>query len=109
MNSRIRKQLTSSPTRRDYKFVSVLVVYWASKGNENHGYKEEGDQIAEVFQEGYGYEVETFPIPARMSEVALDHKISSVLLRLDSSSLFILHYGGHADPDEKSYKSVWAA
>ncbi len=108
MNSRIKKQLTSSPTRRGYKSVCVLVVYWDSKGNENDGYKQ-ADRIAKVFPEGFGYEVETFPIPARMSRMALEHKVSSILLRLDSSSLFILHYGGHADPDDKRCRSVWAA
>ncbi len=95
----------------NYDHVAAMVMYW--KDCTDQGYRQEARQVGELFSSNFGYWVESYEIPTEASELELDLKISSFLLRhRKPDTLLILHYGGHGNPDDdrgQGRESVWCA
>jgi hypothetical protein len=94
-----------------YTDVWVLVLWW--EDGDYPGFKIEGEDIKNIFEQGYRFAVETYSIPSKRSQICLDNRISQFIIDHDEDgSLLILHYGGHGDEDDghgRESRSVWAA
>ncbi|KAI0551733.1 hypothetical protein F4679DRAFT_593164 [Xylaria curta] len=97
--------------RNEYDVVQVLLVYWEKSDSE--GFKEEAEQLDELFRNTFRYSVKHFAIPPLDSHLALDAAVGAFLQGFSlSKSLGIIHYGGHGDEDyvgSKERRSVWAS
>lgn len=92
-----------------YDKVTVLVLYWA-EDDFSPSCAEEAKKVVDLFRTDFQYEVQIFPIPTRNSRNLLEQAVVNFKCVNDSeSSLLIIFYSGHADPDEKRGKAVWAA
>lgn len=96
----------------DYESVAVLLIYW--KGCTDRGYKEEAQQVGQLFRDDFGYSVEYYEIPAADTcELDLDTRINTFLVdNRRPETLLIIHYGGHGNPDDdhgQMHESVWCA
>jgi len=98
-----------STSASPYEKVSALVLYWAEDDFET-SCAEEAQKVVELFQTDLNYDVQVFPIPITNSWNLLLQAVVNFMCFNDShSSLLIIYYSGHADPDEKRGKAVWAA
>lgn len=97
-----------------YDRVGVLVLCWA-EDDFAIPCRAEVQRIVHVLENGYRYEVETFLIPAensRASRNALEEAVVRFKRKYDvdwETNLMLVYYTGHADPDERRGKAVWAA
>lgn len=92
-----------------YDKVAALVLYWA-EDDFNPSCAEEAKKVVDLFRTDLQYEVQTFPIPMSNSRNLLEQAVVNFKCINDGeSSLLIIYYSGHADPDEKRGKAVWAA
>lgn len=92
----------------NYKSVSVLVIYWEE--SDNPGFREEGHQIGELFEQEFHYNIYYFAIPTEDSHLGVDERINEFIRKCgDPNQLMIIHYGGHGDRDVLEGKlGVWA-
>ncbi|KAK3361027.1 hypothetical protein B0T24DRAFT_643367 [Lasiosphaeria ovina] len=97
-----------------YDRVGVLVLCWA-EDDFTISCQTEAQRIIDVFQAEYRYEVHQFFIPvqnSRASQNALEQAVVGFKREYDvdgEANLMIVYYTGHADPDERRGKAVWAA
>ncbi|KAI9779801.1 MAG: hypothetical protein M1816_003337 [Peltula sp. TS41687] len=92
-----------------YDKVAALVLYWA-EDDFNPSCAEEAKKVVDLFRTDLQYEVQIFPIPMINSRNLLEQAVVNFKCINDGeSSLLIIYYSGHADPDEKRGKAVWAA
>jgi hypothetical protein len=97
-----------------YDRVGVLVLCWA-EDDFPISCRAEALKIADVMGNGYRFEVETFLIPVENSRAAqnsLEEAVVGFKRKYDvdgEANLMIVYYSGHADPDERRGKAVWAA
>ena len=114
-NAIIRQKLNTAlkpegwQSNNKYKSVSVLVIYWEDSDNE--GFRREGHQIGNLFEQKLHYNVYYFSIPTKNSHMKLDERINEFLRDYgDPNQLMIIHYGGHGDEDVSAGRlAVWAA
>src|SRR5947207_2738207 len=92
-----------------YDKVAALILYWA-EDDFNPSCAEEAKKVIDLFRTDFQYEVQIFPIPMSNSRNLLEQAVVNFKCVNDSeSNLLIIYYSGHADPDEKRDKAVWAA
>jgi hypothetical protein len=92
-----------------YSKVAVLLLYWA-EDDFQPSCKDEASSIRELFRTRFSYDTVTFEIPLKNSYNALEKAVVDFKWPNDSeSSLMIIYYSGHGDPDEVRGKAVWAA
>ena len=96
----------------DYDSIVVLLIHWEQ--SDDPGFKEETEKLKDFFEIELGYDVKVYPIPSQKSYWCLDYEFNTILRHLEPSTLLIVHYGGHGDPDNNKDKgqdrgSVWAA
>ena len=92
-----------------YSKVAVLLLYWAEEDFQP-SCKDEAGSIRELFKTRFLYNTMTFEIPSKNSYNALEKAVVDFKWPNDSeSSLMIIYYSGHGDPDEVRGKAVWAA
>ncbi|KAK4205083.1 hypothetical protein QBC40DRAFT_65783 [Triangularia verruculosa] len=106
----LNDDLNTTIQSRSCARVKVLVTYW--QDGDHPGYKTEGEEVGQLFQSLFHFDVETFPIPSSDSYVALLGAVTGGLAA--KPSLFIVHYGGHGDKNDdhkngEIRRSVWAA
>lgn len=91
-----------------YTSVKVLLVSWQ---DDDLGVEREIDELGQLFECAYMYEVEKWKIPFVDSQGALDEKVRDVVkVWRTSTSLLIFYYAGHARPSRHlgSYP-VWVS
>ena len=108
----LNEQLTGKVrSSNEYNSVWVLVIWW--EDGDYPGFETEAGEVKRIFTDEYNFRVETFAIPSKKSQVALDHRIGQFILENDAErALLVVHYGGHGDEDDARYRerqSVWAA
>ncbi len=98
------------PTRGfPYSKAAVLILYWA-EDDFRPPCEEEAREIQELFSQQFIYDTVVFRIPSENSRNALEKAVVDFKYANDaSSSLMIIYYSGHGDPDGKRGKAVWAA
>ncbi|KAK0742066.1 hypothetical protein B0T21DRAFT_360589 [Apiosordaria backusii] len=97
-----------------YENVHVLVISWK---DGSHDFKREGEAVGRMFSDHFRYDVSYFDIPSSSSELHLLMAIAGCLVKIgepSETSLFIIHYGGHADPNDnknngEERESIWTA
>lgn len=115
----LNDRLQSSIHGRYYEKTSALVLYWQ---DGHKSYRDEARLVTRLLQEDLQYPVVEFPIPSSNSYAELMQLITRTLIDIgatsatqkSSSSLLIIHYGGHGDKDDDRHagqerRSVWAA
>lgn len=76
-----------------YREVYVLLLSWE---DDDLGVRNEIRRLEAVFRDFYGYTVEQWKIPSRVSHNALVYRIMQSLQDFESNDkLFITYYGGH--------------
>ncbi|KAH8891643.1 hypothetical protein GQ53DRAFT_865528 [Thozetella sp. PMI_491] len=79
-----------------YNAVKVLLTSWME---DDLGVESEIDQLKDLFERVYRYDVDIWKIPSEKSERALIAKTSSLLDECElTKSLLIFYYAGHARP-----------
>jgi len=98
----------------DYHSVVVLVLYWEKA--DHQAYKEEAEQVCELFGKCFGYKLQgqqPVAIPEVKSGLFVSREIDNLMYENDeNTNLLIIHYGGHGDRDDNgkgTKRSVWAA
>jgi hypothetical protein len=96
-----------------YDRVAVLVLYWL-EDDFTQPCAKEAEKVVDIFKNNFKYETQIFPIPSTNAQSALEQTISAFKYRNEptnhlESTLLIVYYSGHGDPDLKSGKAVWAA
>lgn len=108
----LARAFSDSPSQ--YDRVGVLVLCWA-EDDFAISCKIEAQRIVDLLKKRFRYEVETCLIPAENSRAArnaLEETVVRFKRRYDvdgEANLMIVYYTGHADPDERRGKAVWAA
>jgi hypothetical protein len=112
----LSKQLSMSDTFRDefkrslgdyfvggtqyYTHVNVLLLYWEE---DDLGCQKELKKLTGILEEHFHYAVHTFVIPTRRSQALLQREISEFVLKYSlESTLTIIYYAGHGDPDDET-------
>jgi hypothetical protein len=92
-----------------YDRVVVLILYWL-EDDFRPSCAEEAQKVLDLFSKDFHYETEIFQIPSYNSQNLLEQAVVNFKCANDSdSSLLIVYYTGHGDPDEARGKAVWAA
>lgn len=108
----LTRAFSDSPSQ--YDRVGVLVICWAEDDFAT-SCRTEAQRIVNVLGNRYRYEVETCLIPTENSRAArntLEEAVVRFKREYDvdgEANLMIVYYTGHADPDERRGKAVWAA
>ncbi|KAH8655984.1 hypothetical protein BGZ60DRAFT_146472 [Tricladium varicosporioides] len=94
-----------------YTHVNVLLLYWEE---DDLGCLKEVKRLTAVLEEHFHYAVHSFIIPTRRSQALLQREISEFVLKHSlESTLTIIYYAGHGDPDdetaERQRKLIFAA
>lgn len=115
LKEKLQRRLDGSfPSARcPYDRVAVLVLYWL-EDDFAHPCAKEAEKVVNMFKNSFGYDTQTFPIPTKNAQSALEQTITSFKYHNEpidhlESALLIVYYSGHGDPDLKSGKAVWAA
>ena len=94
----------------DYEDVFVSLIIWEE--SDDKGFAKEAQELKELF-EGFNYTAEIFKIPSADSHTSLlQHVIDVGKKTKGRDTLTVIHYGGHADPDDdrgRNRRAVWAA
>jgi hypothetical protein len=113
---RINRELEKSARLSTYTSVQVLLITWQG---EEQGFKDEGKELGRMFQETFQYSAQEFEIPLESSYLRLHQFITHTALDLSASvnhtngsALLIIHYGGHADRNDRrndgeEKRAVW--
>ena len=98
------------PTRSfPYEKAAVLILYWA-EDDFQPPCEGEANEVRDLFSHRFLYETVVFRIPSENSRNALEKAVVDFKYAHDaSSSLMIIYYSGHGDPDDLRGKAVWAA
>jgi hypothetical protein len=92
-----------------YDKVAVLILYWL-EDDFLSPCANEAQKVVDLFSRDFQYETEIFPIPSLNSQNLLEQRVVNFKCANDSeSSLLIVYYSGHGDPDVDRGKAVWAA
>ena len=92
-----------------YAKAAVLVLHWA-EDDFQPPCEAEAREIQELFSHKLFYDTVLFRIPSQNSRNALEKAVVDFKFTNDtSSSLMIIYYSGHGDPDIRRGKAVWAA
>ncbi|KAK3333025.1 hypothetical protein B0T19DRAFT_473783 [Cercophora scortea] len=79
-----------------YQAVKAFLVSWE---DDDLGVEKELDELAQLFDDVYSYDVEKWKIPSSDQQERLDEKVRDVIKGWQSpSSLLIFYYAGHARP-----------
>lgn len=119
MDQTLNYRLLSLIHGRHYEKIHALVLYW----QDGHpSYRIEAQLVTRLLRDDFQYFVVEFPIPSSNSYAELMQLISRTLIDIGastatqrlSSSLLIIHYGGHGDKDDDRHagqerRAVWAA
>jgi hypothetical protein len=91
----------------------VLIIYWL-EDDFTPPCAKEAEKIVELFKHNFQYETQVFPVPSINAQSALEQRVSTFKYHNEpknylESTLLIVYYSGHGDPDLARGKAVWAA
>ena len=90
----------------EYEGVHALLINWFA---DDLGTDTEVSDMDALFRDHFNYSSETWKIPTRHSEDALERKLSEVKAQFGGENrLLIIYYGGHGRLDPMS-RSIWQA
>jgi hypothetical protein len=113
---KVNQKLEKSARLSTYANAQVLLVSWEG---EEPGFKKEGDDLGRMFRETFLFSTQDFEIPLADSHLRTHHFITQSALTLSESvkntkgsALLIIHYGGHADRNDRKHdgeekRAVW--
>ena len=113
---RVNQELEKSARLSAYSRVEVLLISWEK---EEAGFKAEGDELGRMFRDLFQFSTQEFQIPLEDSHLRVHQFItqsalalSTLAKRTNSSALLIIHYGGHADRNDRKHdgeekRAVW--
>jgi hypothetical protein len=83
-----------------YTHVNTLLLYWEE---DDLGCQKEVKKLKDLLEQHFRYAVYTFVIPTRRSQALLQREISKFVLEHSlESTLTIIYYSGHGDPDDET-------
>jgi hypothetical protein len=83
-----------------YTHVNTLLLYWEE---DDLGCQVEVKKLKDLLEQHFRYAVYTYVIPTRRSQALLQREISKFVLEYSlESTLTIVYYSGHGDPDDET-------
>jgi hypothetical protein len=83
-----------------YTHVNTLLLYWEE---DDLGCLKEVKKLKDLLEQHFRYAVYTFIIPTRRPQALLQREISKFVLEHSlESTLTIIYYSGHGDPDDET-------
>jgi len=113
---RVNQELEKSARLSAYTSVKVLLISWEG---EEAGFRDEGRDLGRMFRETFQFSTQDFEIPLENSYLRTHQFITQSALTLSASvkhskgsALLIIHYGGHADRNDRRHdgeekRAVW--
>ncbi|KAI9644511.1 hypothetical protein NHQ30_006532 [Ciborinia camelliae] len=89
-----------------YSKVKVLIVHWAS---DDLGVSEEIENLADVFQDLYHFEVAKFEIPDLQPASKLSNRVRIFIGDNSPDTLLIFGYNGHGGFHDTRHDHIWHA
>lgn len=107
----LQHKLTGAFSSRLYPYsqAAVLILYW-DEDDFRPSCREEAQKVSHMFRVDFHYDTTVFQIPSVRPQHLLEQAVITFKCANDGdSSLLIVYYTGHGDPDESRNKAVWAA
>ncbi|KAI9663726.1 MAG: hypothetical protein M1821_007216 [Bathelium mastoideum] len=104
LNQAAKSALPTIPQR--YNDVSVLLLRWE---DDNLGTQTELNDLRDIFQGVYRYNVEQYLIPSNDPTLHLEDRLNDFRRAYGAEgNLLILYYGGHGSSEKNTRRSIWS-
>lgn len=106
MMRRVNRAVKAAWDKRHIKYtvVKVLILSWVN--NDMPMLQTETARLYSLFEDGFGYTVESWKIPSTNPDLATYNKIYSLVMNHGrADNLLIIYYGGHARRGDKN--PIW--
>lgn len=107
MEQRVNKELEKSARLSAYTSAHALLLSWSG---EESSFRAEGNDLGRMFRDTLNFTTQDFEIPLEASYLRTHHFVTQSALDLSQavkhtkgSALLVIHYGGHADRNDRRH------